>query len=79
MEFLFADPRWLVDESPSGAWFAHALDLDWTRDPFDHLLVAHASLRGWELATAMAGRPRVFFDTSTWSPVDLLERIGVLT
>lgn len=52
VEDLFADPRWLVDEPPSGAWFAHTLDLDWTRDPFDRLLVAHALLRGWELATA---------------------------
>jgi PIN domain nuclease of toxin-antitoxin system len=52
VEALFADPRWIVDEPPSGAWFARALDLDWTRDPFDRLLVAHALLRGWELATA---------------------------
>jgi len=26
--------------------------LSWTRDPFDRLLVAHARLRGWRLATA---------------------------
>jgi PIN domain nuclease of toxin-antitoxin system len=52
VEDLFADHRWLVDEPPSAAWFTHALDLEWTRDPFDRLLVAHALLRGWELATA---------------------------
>jgi PIN domain nuclease of toxin-antitoxin system len=51
---LFADDRWLVDEPPSNAWFSHSLDLNWTRDPFDRLLVAHARLRGWKLATADA-------------------------
>jgi len=29
-----------------------ALDLSWTRDPFDRLIAAHARLRGWRLATA---------------------------
>jgi len=32
-------------------WFDTALGLGWTRDPFDRLLVAHAQLRGWRLAT----------------------------
>ncbi len=31
-----------------------AIDLSWTRDPFDRLLVAHARLRGWRFATADA-------------------------
>jgi hypothetical protein len=31
--------------------FDAAVDLDWTRDPFDRLIVAHARLRGWRLAT----------------------------
>lgn len=43
---------WLLDDPPAAAWFDEALDLSWTRDPFDRLLVAHARLRGWRLATA---------------------------
>ena len=49
---LADDPRWLVDDPPSLAWFAAARAVGWTRDPFDRLLVAHAQLRGWSLATA---------------------------
>jgi PIN domain nuclease of toxin-antitoxin system len=49
---LMADDRWLVDEPPCGPWFERALDLGWTRDPFDRLLVAHALVRRWKLATA---------------------------
>jgi len=49
---LFADDRWLVDDPPASGWFSRALDLGWARDPFDRLLVAHAQLRGWKLATA---------------------------
>jgi len=49
---LAHDDRWLLDEPPAGRWFDTALDLTWTRDPFDRLLVAHAQLRGWRLATA---------------------------
>ena len=45
---------WLLDDPPSAAWFETALDLGWTRDPFDRLLVAHARLRGWRLATGDA-------------------------
>lgn len=43
--------RWLLDDPPAAAWFDRALGLGWTRDPFDRLLVAHAQLRGWRLAT----------------------------
>ena len=46
------DPRWRVDSPPSDAWMRAALDFPWTRDPFDRLLVAHARLRRWKLATA---------------------------
>jgi PIN domain nuclease of toxin-antitoxin system len=46
------DPRWRLDEPPAGPWFEIACELSWTRDPFDRLLVAHARLRGWKLATA---------------------------
>ncbi len=45
------DPRWLQDEPPSGDWFDRSMDLAWTRDPFDRLIVAHARVRGWKLAT----------------------------
>lgn len=45
------DGRWTLDDPPSAAWFSKAVDMTWTRDPFDRLLVAHARLRGWRLAT----------------------------
>ena len=48
---LSEDERWILDDPPAASWFAAALDLSWTRDPFDRLLVAHARLRGWRLAT----------------------------
>jgi len=46
------DDRWVLDDPPAASWFAVALDLGWTRDPFDRLIAAHARLRGWRLATA---------------------------
>jgi PIN domain nuclease of toxin-antitoxin system len=45
------DDRWAMDNPSSVAWFERALDMGWTRDPFDRLLVAHAAFRGWRLAT----------------------------
>ena len=48
---LVQSERWVLDDPPAAAWFTAALDLGWTRDPFDRLLVAHARLRGWRLAT----------------------------
>jgi PIN domain nuclease of toxin-antitoxin system len=42
---------WLLDDPPATSWFDIAVGLGWTRDPFDRLLVAHARLRGWRLAT----------------------------
>jgi PIN domain nuclease of toxin-antitoxin system len=48
------DDLWALDDPPAAAWFEEALALGWTRDPFDRLLVAHARLRGWPLATADA-------------------------
>jgi PIN domain nuclease of toxin-antitoxin system len=48
---LAENERWVLDDPPSASWFTQALDLSWTRDPFDRLLVAHARLRGWRLAT----------------------------
>ncbi len=51
---LVSDERWLLDDPPAAAWFERALDVAWTRDPFDRLLVAHAELRSWRLATGDA-------------------------
>jgi PIN domain nuclease of toxin-antitoxin system len=48
---LLEDERFLVDDPPALAWFEKARGVGWTHDPFDRLLVAHASLRGWRLAT----------------------------
>lgn len=39
------DSRFIVDEIPLTNVIRHALALDWTRDPFDRLLVAHSSAR----------------------------------
>jgi predicted TIM-barrel fold metal-dependent hydrolase len=44
------------------------------RYPGAKLILAHAGIADLDaLATAMSGRKGVFFDTSTWSPIDLLE------
>jgi len=51
VEQLVGDARWLLDDPPSADWFSRAVDVSWTHDPFDRLLVAHAQLRGWRLAT----------------------------
>ncbi len=48
---LSKDPRWAIDNPMSVDLFDAALDLHWTRDPFDRLIVAHAQVRGWRLAT----------------------------
>ena len=52
VEQLGDDDRWTLDDPPAAGWFSKACDQSWTRDPFDRLLVAHARLRGWKLATA---------------------------
>ena len=44
------------------------------RNPDATLIIAHAGIADlFALATCMGGRKGVFFDTSTWSPVDLLD------
>ncbi|HEY6961377.1 MAG TPA: amidohydrolase family protein [Gaiellaceae bacterium] len=44
------------------------------RHPEASLILAHAGIADMAaLAGAMAGRKGVFFDTSTWSPIDLLD------
>ncbi len=45
------DPRWIVDNPDSDALFSAAAGESWTHDPFDRLIVGHAKLRGWRLAT----------------------------
>jgi PIN domain nuclease of toxin-antitoxin system len=57
------DDRWKIDDPPALPWMLRAAEEQWTRDPFDRLVVAHARLRGWRLATADGGilqrlRPR---------------------
>jgi predicted TIM-barrel fold metal-dependent hydrolase len=43
-------------------------------NPGAQLIIAHAGIADMaSLAECFAGRPGVFFDTSVWSPVDLLE------
>ena len=49
---LANDQRILLDDPPAAAWFDRALAHGWTHDPFDRLIVAHAELRNWRLATA---------------------------
>ena len=48
---LAHDEPWVLDDPASAAWFEKATEVGWTRDPFDRLLVAHARLRKWRLAT----------------------------
>jgi PIN domain nuclease of toxin-antitoxin system len=49
---VLRDGRWSLDDPSVHALVDHALALSWTRDPFDRLLVAHAQLRRWRLATS---------------------------
>jgi hypothetical protein len=51
LDEITLDPRWKLDSPSAAKLFEAAYDLDWTRDPFDRLLVAHARFRGWRLAT----------------------------
>jgi PIN domain nuclease of toxin-antitoxin system len=46
------DGRFAVDDPSSTTLFRAAADLPWTRDPFDRLIVGHATMRGWRLATS---------------------------
>lgn len=49
---FFDDDRWLLDDPPAARWFEASLSVGWTRDVFDRLIVAHARVRGWRLATS---------------------------
>jgi PIN domain nuclease of toxin-antitoxin system len=48
------DARFAVDNPSAAALFDGAAALPWTRDPFDRLIVGHALMRAWRLATADA-------------------------
>ena len=48
---LTDDPRWDLDSPSSEVVFRTAVDPDWTRDPFERLLVAHARCRRFRFAT----------------------------
>ena len=51
LEEIASDSRWTLDNPSLNAVMLAALDIDWTRDSFDRLLVAHANARRWKLAT----------------------------
>jgi PIN domain nuclease of toxin-antitoxin system len=42
---VMSDERFTVDDIPLTSLVRYALQLDWTRDPFDRLLVAHSLAR----------------------------------
>ncbi len=48
---LAEDERFIVDDPSLEAVFKKAMDLSWTRDPFDRLLVAHSLVREVPLGT----------------------------
>lgn len=48
---VMQDPRFTVDDIPLVSLVRHALRLEWTRDPFDRLLVAHSAARRVALCT----------------------------
>ena len=54
LEAVQEDGRFAFDDPSSTTLFKAAADLPWTRDPFDRLIVGHARMRGWRLATADA-------------------------
>jgi len=51
-DHIIDDARWMLDDPSLAELIEQAHDVDWTRDPFDRLLVAHAKLRGWTFATS---------------------------
>lgn len=49
---LATDPRFVIDDLSLSVLIDAALSVDWTRDPFDRLLVAHSLARRLELCSA---------------------------
>jgi PIN domain nuclease of toxin-antitoxin system len=52
---VMSDGRFTVDDVPLTSLVRHALRLEWTRDPFDRLLVAHSSARRTPFCTTDRG------------------------
>ena len=52
---VMEDTRFTVDDIPLATVVRYALPLDWTRDPFDRLLVAHSFARRVALCTTDRG------------------------
>ena len=52
---VMSDSRFTIDDIPLASLVRHALKLDWTRDPFDRLLVAHSSARRVSFCTTDRG------------------------
>lgn len=50
-ENLVKDPRFIIDEIPLVSLIRRAMELTWTRDPFDRLIAAHNSVRRLPLCT----------------------------
>jgi PIN domain nuclease of toxin-antitoxin system len=50
-ETLAKDPRFVIDEISTLSLIRRAIDLTWTRDPFDRLITAHSSIRRLPLCT----------------------------
>jgi PIN domain nuclease of toxin-antitoxin system len=45
LQSLERDSRFVIDEAPFATVVQRSLDLSWTRDPFDRLIVAHSLTR----------------------------------
>lgn len=52
---IIESERWQIDDPGAIDWFEQSAEESWTRDPFDRLIVAHARLRGFRLASADRG------------------------
>jgi PIN domain nuclease of toxin-antitoxin system len=48
---LAKDSRFVIDEIPLVPLIRRAIELTWTRDPFDRLIAAHSSVRRLPLCT----------------------------
>ena len=48
---LANDPRFVIDEISLLSLMRRAIELTWTRDPFDRLIAAHSSVRRLPLCT----------------------------
>jgi PIN domain nuclease of toxin-antitoxin system len=66
-EAVGRDPRFVVDEAPLAALISHAVEMDWTRDPFDRLLAAHSRSRRIPLCTL----DRRIREHHPWIPAEL--------